>query len=105
MINELNSVQLKELMDKGEEFTLVDCREADEVAQASIEGAIHIPLSNFAEGASVLNDKNKKIIIYCRSGRRSMNACQHLESQGYTDLTNVEDGILGWMDEGFDILD
>ena len=48
-----------------------------------------------------LNNKNAKIVLQCRSGKRSMSAAHYLESQGYTDLYNLEGGILQWEDEGF----
>ncbi len=104
MIREIDARELKEKMDKGETYQFIDCREQNEWNEARIEGATLLPLSEFeAKYQSVLTDKNKPIIIHCRSGKRSLNACMFLLSQGYSDLTNVEGGILGWINEGYPV--
>ncbi|MGB0526022.1 MAG: rhodanese-like domain-containing protein, partial [Flammeovirgaceae bacterium] len=41
-------------------------------------------------------DKNKSYFIYCRSGARSANACMQMSTMGFTKLTNLQGGILGW---------
>ena len=98
MIREIDARELKEKMDKGETYQF------NEWNEARIEGATLLPLSEFeAKYQSVLTDKNKPIIIHCRSGKRSLNACMFLLSQGYSDLTNVEGGILGWINEGYPV--
>lgn len=99
MIKSMGSEELKALMDQGNKIVLVDCREQAEWDAGHIEGAIFMPLSDFQEQSKKL-DKNSTIIMQCRSGQRSLKACQYLESEGYSDLTNLEGGIMGWISAG-----
>lgn len=93
-MKEITPVEVKELLESGEALNLVDVREADEVAEGIIPGAIHIPLGEVAERTSQF-DKSKPYIIICRSGGRSGRATAFLEEQGY-DVTNMAGGMLEW---------
>jgi rhodanese-related sulfurtransferase len=48
--------------------------------------------------------KNKDILIYCRSGNRSSQAVKILESKGYTKIYHMNEGITGWIAEGFQLV-
>ncbi len=105
MINECSVGELKQKLDSKENIQFIDCREKGEWDEAHIAGVTLLPLSELeAKYASVLKDKNASIIIHCRSGKRSMNACFFLLSKGYSHLTNVEGGILSWVQEGFPVI-
>ncbi|MBB4822831.1 rhodanese-related sulfurtransferase [Sporosarcina luteola] len=73
---------------------IIDVREADEVAEGKIPGAIHIPLGLLEFRLHEL-DKNKEYTTVCRSGGRSGRATQLLESHGYT-VVNMVGGMLAW---------
>ncbi len=103
MIDFMKVEELKELMDKGEELILVDCREVEEYNQGHIKGSKLIPLSNFGENSKSLTNKKATIILQCRSGKRSLTAAQHLNNEGYEKLYNLEGGILAWQKSGFPI--
>lgn len=104
MICECTVSELKKKLDAKENIQFIDCREAEEWNEANIPGSTLLPLSEFeAKYESVLKDKNAKIVIHCRSGKRSMNACMFLLSKGYSNLTNVEGGILRWIDAGYPV--
>lgn len=102
MIATMNVEQLKEKLDAGEKLTLIDCREQDEWDQGHIPGAKFIPLSKFDEHISQLNPSDQ-IVIQCRSGVRSLKACQILLENDFEHLNNLEGGILDWIDKGFAI--
>lgn len=105
MIKEIEVDELKAKLEKGDTFHFIDCREQEEWDESHIEGATLLPLSTFQEKyQSLLPDKNAHIVIQCRSGKRSMNACMFLLSQGYTDLNNLEGGILAWAAAGYKVL-
>jgi rhodanese-related sulfurtransferase len=89
--------QLKERLDNGEKLNLIDVREPIEYQEANI-GATLIPLGRImAMQIEEIEDlKNEEIIIHCRSGMRSMQACMMLETFGFTNTVNVEGGILAW---------
>lgn len=86
----------KEIMDSGEEYTLLDVREQDEYDAGHIPGAILIPYTEIGDKAQdILTDKNALILVYCRSGRRSIIAAEALSQLGYTNV-NEFGGILDW---------
>lgn len=102
MIHECTVSELKQKLDTKENIQFIDCREQAEWDEASIPGATLLPLSEFeAKYESVLTDKNASIYVHCRSGKRSMNACMFLLSKGYSNLTNVEGGIMSWINAGY----
>ncbi|MCO4793168.1 MAG: rhodanese-like domain-containing protein [Bacteriovoracaceae bacterium] len=102
MIKSINASELKAKLDAGDKIILVDCREQEEWDAGHIGAAQLMPLSTFQENFKSL-DPNAEIIMQCRSGKRSLTACQILQENDYEDLTNLEDGILGWADNGFEI--
>ncbi|AUN99676.1 rhodanese-like domain-containing protein [Bacteriovorax stolpii] len=104
MIKEIDVQELKSKLDNKENFVFIDCREQEEWNEAHIEGATLIPLSTFQEKyETVLTDKNAPIVVQCRSGKRSMNACMFLLSKGFSDLNNLEGGIMAWQEAGFPV--
>lgn len=90
----MTTEELLNLLDANEDLNIIDVREAEEVAEGMIPGAIHIPLGSIPERVSEL-DSSKEYIIVCRSGRRSANACQYLESEGFN-VINLEGGMLDY---------
>ena len=88
------------LLENDDNVTLLDVRTPQEFKSGHLEGATLIPLSKLEENLDKLNPyKEKKIIIYCRSGNRSVSASRILEKHGFTPL-NVKQGIVGLIGEG-----
>ncbi len=90
--------ELKQLMDSNEEFQLIDVRETYENEICSLNGLL-IPMNEIPGRVEELV-KEKKVIVHCRSGKRSANVIDFLE-QNYqlTNLYNLEGGILAWIEE------
>jgi len=88
---------LKERIDQQEQINLVDVRQPEEHADYNI-GGILLPLGNIISMQidEIENLKDKEVILYCRSGQRSMQACLMLESMGFTNVKNLAGGMLGW---------
>lgn len=104
-IKQMSAEDLKIKLDNGEDVVFIDCREQDEFDAGHIPMAQLIPLSVFEkESEKLLKNKDAEIIIGCRSGRRSQQACEILEKKGFNNLTNLSGGILEWMDNGFDVI-
>lgn len=97
-MKEISVQELKQKMDNQEDFQLIDVREDFEYQAANI-GGLHIPLGNIMlEHASI--DKNKLVVIHCRSGARSAAAIMQLERDfKFTNLYNLKGGILAWAAE------
>ena len=89
--------QVQTLLQNDENVTLLDVRTIEEFKSGHLRDAKLIPLSKLEENLDKLQaDKHKKIIVYCRSGNRSVSASRILESHGFTPL-NVKQGIIGLM--------
>ena len=86
--------ELKEKIDSQEDFQLIDVREDFEYETSNIDGIL-IPLATVL-GATEKISKEKLVIVHCRSGKRSAQAIQLLESKGFTNLCNLKGGILAW---------
>ena len=98
MIKECSVLELKQMLDSGEEVVLIDVREKDEFEIAQINGKL-IPLSEIQERWSEIPHQGK-VIIHCRSGVRSANVIRFLSEQhGYSNLINLKGGILAWSAE------
>ena len=95
MVEKITPAEAIRLLDAGK-AQAVDVREPDEFAVGHIPGAKLLPLSLvLSRAAEVLPDKDAMWLIYCRTGRRSADAVQKLESLGYTNLRDLG-GILSW---------
>ncbi len=96
-INNIDCLTLKEWMDKGD-AVLIDVREDIEYKNCSIPNSYHLPLSQVSIDVTHLpKHKNKKIVIHCKSGKRSMMACQKLIEDGIKfEIWNLEGGIDAW---------
>lgn len=83
---------------KNNDITLIDVREPEEFQAISIPGAHHMPLGDISlEYVNSIHESGKKLVIQCRSGARSMMACQQLKHAGIAcDLWNLDGGILAW---------
>ncbi len=98
MIKECSVLELKQMLESGEEVVLIDVREKDEFEIAQINGKL-IPLSEIQERWSEIPHQGK-VIIHCRSGVRSANVIRFLSDQhGYSNLINLKGGILAWSAE------
>ena len=94
----INAQQLKEKLDQQEELLLLDVREEYEHKEFNIGGHL-IPLSSLYYRTDELeNWKDGEIIVYCRSGVRSLAAQQVLLSRGFEKVLNLSGGIIGWID-------
>lgn len=88
------------LLHSEDNVTLLDVRTPDEFSTEYIEGATLIPLQTLEQNLPKLaNARHQKIIVYCRSGMRSVAASRILSAHGFTPL-NVKGGIEGWKSEG-----
>lgn len=104
MINESTVSEVLEAL-KNEKTFFLDVRNPDEFEEIHATGTHLLPLPELdAASINALNiEKNTSIYIICRSGARSMKACQIFEELGYTDLTNVEGGTIAWHQAGLPV--
>ena len=90
--------ELKQKIDHGDSFIFLDVREPYEFAEFNL-GAKLIPLGDLMSRVVELDgSQDAEIIVHCRSGKRSAMGQQILQMNGFTNVRNVEGGVLAWMD-------
>lgn len=96
-MKEITVEALKSRLDAGEVLNIIDVREPDEYAETNM-GAKLFPLGNILsmQVDELEEYKDQELIIHCRSGKRSMQACMFLETMGFANCVNVVGGILAW---------
>jgi rhodanese-related sulfurtransferase len=81
---------------------IVDVRELDEFASERIDGAVLVPISSFTTRHEEL-PRDRPLLMICHAGSRSMSATMFLMQRGWTDVRNVEGGMLAWMRDGLPV--
>ncbi len=94
---EISVQELKEWMDSGREFVLVDVREPNEFATANIGGKL-IPLNSVPQHLSEL-DPEADIVVHCKLGGRSGMAVEFMRRNGLPKARNLRGGIIAWSKE------
>jgi adenylyltransferase/sulfurtransferase len=89
--------ELRRRLDEGEDFQLLDVREDYEweICNLSAAGARLVPLSQLPDELDSL-DRERALIIHCRTGPRGANAVAYLRAMGFDNAVNLEGGILAW---------
>ena len=96
MYKQISMAEAKEIMSTEKEYILLDARTHEEYADGHIPGAICVPNETIGTEPPVeLPDKEKKILVYCRSGNRSRQAAAKLAALGYSNIVEFG-GIMDW---------
>lgn len=102
-LTEISPIRAKLIVRNG--ALMVDVREKEEVARLAydVENIINIPLSELENLLSEI-PKDKQLVIACRSGNRSRKAANILMANDYTDLVNLDGGILAWQSKNLEVI-
>ncbi len=94
---ELGASEVARRRAAGEQLLLLDVREPEEFAAASIGGARLVPLGELEQRLSELAEwKERPIVVHCHTGGRSARAARLLRERGFTDVSNLKGGIEAW---------
>lgn len=98
-VKSVNTEQFSKLL-LLDNVQVLDVRTAEEYEGGHIEDAVNIDVlkDDFKAKAAKL-DKSKPVLVYCRSGKRSMKAASTLESMGFTRIVNLDGGMLAWEED------
>jgi rhodanese-related sulfurtransferase len=96
---EVTATEAAELIAAGAQ--VVDVRTEPEYAAGHIAGARHVPLADVQSEAAVL-DRERPLVIYCRSGERSGMAADAFAASGW-DAHSIAGGLLQWADDGLEL--
>jgi len=101
-VRETNVDDVRQKLDRGEKFLLIDVREESEYAKDHLPGAIHLGKGiierDIEERAP---DTSATMILYCGGGFRSALAADNLQKMGYTNVISMDGGIRVWREKGF----
>lgn len=113
-VEEIFPWDLEDLLEQQQDLMLLDIREADEFASGHIAGSLHVPRGlletacdyGYAETVPELaRARDKKIVVICRSGNRSVLAAAVMAMMGYKNVISLKTGIRGWNDNESRLID
>jgi rhodanese-related sulfurtransferase len=87
------------MMSEDKNLSIIDVRSPREYKSGHLAKAVSIPLSGIEESAELQRYKNGKVLVYCRSGIRSVAASRYMKSQGYSPI-NISGGLKALKDAG-----
>jgi len=101
-IQETTVDEVKNKLDRGDNFLLIDVREDNEYAKDHLPGAIHLGKGIIERDVEErVPDLNTPMILYCGGGFRSALAADNLQKMGYTQVISMDGGIREWREKGF----
>lgn len=105
-IERINSEQARAIIQQGQVY-LLDVRTEEEHRERSIPGTnALVPVQGLSKALAekqLEHLKGKPILVYCRTGNRSLQAAGLLKEHGFTAVTELKEGIVGWMSKGFPV--
>ena len=97
---EIDVSAVKSLLDAGEDFLLLDCREQDEHNLVHIAAARHIPMGDIPGRIAELQPfRDRRIVVHCHHGGRSLKVTKWLRQQGFSRVQSMAGGIDEWATE------
>ena len=103
-INELTVDDVKQKLDRGEKFHLVDVREESEWTAGHLPEATHLGKGIIERDIEEkIPDINAEIVLYCGGGFRSALAADNLQKMGYTNVISMDGGFRGWQEKGLPV--
>lgn len=103
-VPEVDVYQVKNKLDKDEQFVLIDVREDNEWNLGRIPTAIHLGKGIIERDIeSVVEDRNAELILYCQGGFRSALAAESLNKMGYQNVFSMSGGFGAWVENEFSI--
>src|SRR5947208_4843465 len=101
-IKETDVDEVKERLDRGDKFLIVDVREGSEFAKDHLPGAIHLGKGIIERDIEArVPQLDTEMILYCGGGFRSALAADNLQKMGYTNVISIDGGIRDWREKGY----
>ena len=94
---DVDVTEVSQMLQRGDDFLLLDVREPDEYAVAKIEGATLLPMSELRDRAGELEShRERRIVVHCHHGGRSAKVAEALRAGGFAHVQNMAGGIDQW---------
>ncbi|HEX4210451.1 MAG TPA: rhodanese-like domain-containing protein [Candidatus Binataceae bacterium] len=94
-IVEIEAMELKQRLERGDPLLILDVREPEEVAVAAFPGALNVPMGDVPSRLAEL-DPEAEWVIVCHHGMRSANVAMYLIRNGFEKIANLSGGIDEW---------
>ena len=99
-IKEIDAIELSLWVnDSAQKLRVIDVRQMQEIAEGTVPKAEALPLHTLPARVHELSPA-EKLVIVCRSGARSAQACMYLQQQGFSDVYNLRGGMMAWVQNG-----
>jgi rhodanese-related sulfurtransferase len=103
-IRETNVEEIKQRLDRGDRFVLIDTREESEWARGHLPGAIHLGKGIIERDIEEkFPETNTELVLYCGGGFRSALAADNLQKMGYTNVLSMDGGYREWIEKGYPV--
>ena len=86
--------------DDSHQMRVIDVRQMQEIAMGTVPKAEALPLHMLPDQAHALSP-TEKLVLVCRSGARSAQACLYLQQLGFSNVYNLRGGMISWVQNGF----
>ena len=94
---EITCQDVKAMLDRSDDFLLVDCREPEEYQIANIQPAQLLPMSELADRVSEIEtSRGRRLVVHCHHGGRSLQVANWLRKQGFEKAQSMSGGIDQW---------
>lgn len=100
-IQEIDAAELAQWVnDANHQLRVIDVRQMQEIATGTVPKAEALPLHTLPAKVHELSPA-EKLVVVCRSGARSAQACLFLQQHGFSNVYNLRGGMMGWVQSGF----
>ena len=99
-IKQISVDELSRLIRSEKSFDLLDIRTPAEIERGVLPDAITLAMHLIPLKLDYFSETNRRIIVYCRTGSRSMKVCEFLQQQGIDNVISLRGGIIKWSNSG-----
>lgn len=104
-VKETTVDEIKQRLDGGEKFMLVDVREESEYAKDHLPGAVHLGKGIIERDIEArVSDPKTELVLYCGGGFRSALAADNLQKMGYTNVISMDGGVREWREKNYPLV-
>jgi rhodanese-related sulfurtransferase len=101
-VREVSCDEVKRMLDRGQQFELVDTREESEFARGHLPNARHLSKGIIERDIeTAIPDTSAAIVLYCGGGFRSALAADNLQKMGYTNVVSMDGGWREWTEKDY----
>lgn len=101
LIKEIDVTELAQLKEENNAVRVIDIRQPSELDTGIIPGAETVPMHMIPLSLSEFK-REETLVMVCRSGARSAQACMFLQQQGYENVLNLRGGMMAWVSNGLE---